>query len=96
MTAPLPPLNKGVSPPLAPATEISALFAPEGIGTVYVPGCVNVIDFGLRTVIRKEHGVTPGISEEQVTWVITPTGNNDPEGGLHVTVPQSPVVVGAG
>ena len=31
----------------------------------------------------------------QVT-VVVPTGKNEPDGGLQVTVPQVPVVVGAG
>jgi len=31
----------------------------------------------------------------QVT-VVVPFGKNEPEGGVHVTVPQSPVTVGAG
>jgi hypothetical protein len=28
--------------------------------------------------------------------VVVPTGKNEPEAGLHVIVPQVPVVVGAG
>jgi len=32
---------------------------------------------------------------EQVT-VVVPTGKKEPEAGLHTTVPQEPVVVGAG
>ena len=35
------------------------------------------------------------VDEVQLT-VVVPTGKNDPEGGVHVTVPQFPVVVGAG
>jgi hypothetical protein len=51
-----------------------------------VGGCVSV------TVTVNEH-VGPTL-DVQVT-VVVPTGKNDPEAGLHVTVPQSPVVVGA-
>jgi hypothetical protein len=34
-------------------------------------------------------------ADTQVT-VVVPTGNSEPEGGEHVTVPQSPTTVGGG
>ena len=37
----------------------------------------------------------PPIEDVQVT-VVVPAGKNDPDGGLQVTVPQPPLVVGAG
>ena len=45
------------------------------------------------TVAEKEQ-VSP---EVVVHWTaVWPTGKNDPEAGLHVTVPQLPMAVGAG
>ena len=39
--------------------------------------------------------VPPPIEDVAVT-VVVPTGKNDPDAGVAVTVPQEPVVVGAG
>jgi hypothetical protein len=57
------------------------------VGHVMLGGCVSF------TVTVNEQ-VAPPVSL-QVT-VVVPTGKNDPEAGLQVTVPQVPLVVGAG
>jgi hypothetical protein len=56
-------------------------------GHVTVGACVSL------TVTVNEH-VGPAVVE-QLT-VVVPTGNVEPEAGVHVTVPQPIVVVGAG
>jgi hypothetical protein len=71
--------------------NVATLHPPEPIaktlvGHVIVGGCVSL------TVTVNEHGEPP---PEQVT-VVVPTGKNDPEGGVQVTVPHAPEVVGGG
>ena len=56
-------------------------------GQVIVGGCVSV------TVIVNEQVFTD--AELHVT-VVAPTGKKEPDAGEHATVPQAPVVVGAG
>jgi hypothetical protein len=52
-----------------------------------VGGCVS-----LTVTVNEQLGP---VDEVQVT-VVVPTGKNDPDGGEQVTVPQFPVVAGAG
>jgi hypothetical protein len=54
---------------------------------VMVGGCVS------RTLTLKSHAAPE--ADVQVTTVV-PTGNNEPADGEQVTVPQSPLEVGAG
>jgi hypothetical protein len=56
-------------------------------GQVIVGACVSL------TVTVKEHG-EPVVGVHMT--VVVPTGKKLPEAGAHVTVPQDPVVVGAG
>ena len=56
-------------------------------GHVIVGGCVSL------TVMVKVHG---GPVEGVQVTVVVPFGKNEPEAGEQVTVPQVPVVVGAG
>jgi hypothetical protein len=55
----------------------------------------QVIDGGCRsfTVTVNEQ---PGPADEEQVTVVVPIGNKEPLCGLQVTVPQSPLVVGAG
>jgi hypothetical protein len=39
--------------------------------------------------------VQRGPADEVQVTVLVPTAKNEPDGGVHVTVPQLPVVVGA-
>jgi hypothetical protein len=53
-----------------------------------VGGCVSL------TVTVNEH-VAIAMEVSLHVTVVVPTGKNDPDGGLQVTVPQLPLVVGA-
>lgn len=63
------------------------LFAVTFAGHVIVGGCVSL------TVTVKVH-IAPEVSEH--VTVVVPTGKNEPDAGVHVTVPHGPDVVGAG
>ena len=71
----------------------------DGYG-VAGPLLLIVIEVGLQppghvpVMVTMKLQVDPD-RDEQVT-VVVPMGKNDPEGGEQVTVPQPPLVVGAG
>ena len=56
-------------------------------GQVIVGGCVS-----LTVTVN----VQLGPAEDVQVTVVVPLGKNEPDAGVHVTVPQEPVVVGAG
>ncbi len=64
-----------------------ATFTEMLAGHVIVGGCVSL------TVTVKVH-IAPEVSEH--VTVVVPTGKNEPDAGVHVTVPHGPDVVGAG
>ena len=65
----------------------------EAVAAVAMFGQVTVGGVLSITVTANGQLAPPG--SEQLTKVV-PTGKQDPEGGLQVTVPQPPEVVGAG
>jgi hypothetical protein len=69
--------------------QVAGATAVCGPGQVIVGACVST------TVIVNVQVLTGGPVAVQVT-VVVPTGKVLPEGGTHVTVPQDPLVVGAG
>ena len=69
-----------------PMHTFCGVTAVTSAGHVIDGGCVSL------TVTVKEQFVLVSV---QVT-VVVPLGKNDPDAGLHVTVPQAPTVVGAG
>jgi hypothetical protein len=75
-----------VAQPPDDAQSVCDVTAVTLAGHVIAGGCVSF------TVTVKEQ---LGPLVVQVT-VVVPTGKNDPDAGLHVTVPHVPVVVGAG
>ena len=66
---------------------IVAVLAVTLAGQVIVGGCVS-----LTLTVKVQLGPAVAV---QVT-VVVPTGKNEPDAGVQVTVPQVPVVVGAG
>jgi hypothetical protein len=77
-----------VTAPLVRGGQVGAVTAVTLAGQEMKPGaCVSC------TVTMNEHVAPPG--SEQVT-VVVPIGKKKPEGGLQVTGPQSPVVMGGG
>ena len=60
------------------------------VGQVIEGGCVSL------TVTVKVQSGFAGVPDASQETVVVPFGKNEPDAGEHVTVPQAPVVVGAG
>jgi len=68
---------------------------PEPLGfsaVVMFDGQVIARDWVLLTVTLKPQGSPDSPAQETL---VAPSGKNEPDGGLHATEPQSPLLVGA-
>src|SRR5688572_4569470 len=62
---------------------------PDGAATVWFVGQVIVGEGSSITVTAKEQDPPP--TDDDTVTVVVPTGKKEPEAGLAVTVPQSPL-----
>jgi hypothetical protein len=81
---------------LSVAVAVKVTMAPHSSGSLhFVMGAGQLIAGGcVSATVTVNEQLGPEIVV-QLT-VVVPTGKNDPDAGVHVTVPQLPVVLGAG